>query len=115
MLLLAGLMKLGEKENPEKWLQIGVYGVPGEIRTPGLSLRRRSLYPAELRKHFEIVKAKGGRRASHLGGGRSILLSYGNICGNHWDISPCLKTHLMILSSLVAFVKRRHGCRRDAS
>ena len=26
-----------------------LYGAPGEIRTPDLTLRRRSLYPAELR------------------------------------------------------------------
>ena len=30
----------------------GNHGVPEAIRTPGLSLRRRSLYPAELRKHL---------------------------------------------------------------
>ena len=29
-----------------------VYGAPGEIRTPDLTLRRRSLYPAELRARF---------------------------------------------------------------
>ena len=29
----------------------GVFGVPEVIRTPDLPLRRRSLYPAELRKH----------------------------------------------------------------
>ena len=28
----------------------GVFGVPGAIRTRGLSLRRRTLYPAELRR-----------------------------------------------------------------
>ena len=31
------------------------YGVPEVIRTPDLPLRRRSLYPAELRKHITIV------------------------------------------------------------
>ena len=29
----------------------GVFGVPEVIRTPDLPLRRRSLYPAELRRH----------------------------------------------------------------
>ena len=29
----------------------GVFGAPGGIRTHGLPLRRRSLYPAELRVH----------------------------------------------------------------
>ena len=33
----------------------GVFGVPEVIRTPDLPLRRRSLYPAELRKHITIV------------------------------------------------------------
>ena len=28
------------------------YGVPGRIRTADLPLRRRSLYPTELRKHY---------------------------------------------------------------
>ena len=31
------------------------YGVPEVIRTPDLPLRRRSLYPAELRKHITIA------------------------------------------------------------
>jgi hypothetical protein len=30
-------------------------GAPGAIRTRDLSLRRRILYPAELRAHIEIV------------------------------------------------------------
>ena len=29
-----------------------LFGVPEVIRTPDLSLRRRSLYPAELREHI---------------------------------------------------------------
>ena len=29
-----------------------IYGVPGGSRTHGLSLRRRTLYPTELQKHF---------------------------------------------------------------
>ena len=33
----------------------GVFGVPEVIRTPDLPLRRRSLYPAELRKHITTV------------------------------------------------------------
>ena len=32
-----------------------LFGVPKVIRTPDLPLRRRSLYPAELRKHITIV------------------------------------------------------------
>ena len=32
-------------------------GVPGGIRTHGLSLRRRTLYPAELRRHIHLFTA----------------------------------------------------------
>ena len=57
----------------------GLCGVPGATRTPGLSLRRRSLYPTELREHGLWEVALGERTSSTLGGGRSILLSYGRI------------------------------------
>lgn len=43
-----GEKKKGTAENPRK---IGGFGVPGAVRTPGLPLRRRPLYPAELRRH----------------------------------------------------------------
>ena len=36
------------------------FGVPEVIRTPDLSLRRRSLYPAELRKHIYKIAAVRG-------------------------------------------------------
>ena len=32
------------------------HGVPGENRTHDLSLRRRSLYPTELREHDSIIQ-----------------------------------------------------------
>ena len=32
-----------------------VYGVPEGIRTPALSVRSRTLYPAELLAHFEVL------------------------------------------------------------
>ena len=54
-------------------------GVPGATRTPGLSLRRRSLYPTELREHGLWGVALGECTSSALGGERSILLSYGDI------------------------------------
>ena len=59
-----------------------VVGVPEVIRTPDLPLRRRSLYPAELRKHLSNMKLLlAVCQVYHvlLGGGRSIQLSYGNI------------------------------------
>ena len=50
----------GENEKTPETLDFtgfsgGVFGVPEVIRTPDLPLRRRSLYPAELRKHITIV------------------------------------------------------------
>ena len=44
------------KEKPEKLDFIGLFGVPGAIRTRGLSLRRRTLYPAELRRQIWIFQ-----------------------------------------------------------
>ena len=35
--------------NPEKRLAAVLFGTPGWVRTSGLSLRRRPLYPTELR------------------------------------------------------------------
>ena len=71
------------KEKPRKCLFTGLFGVPARIRTGGLPLRRRTLYPAELRKlvwifqHFQRI----WRLVTvQLGGERSILLSYGEIC-----------------------------------
>jgi hypothetical protein len=42
-------------------------GAPGAIRTRDLSLRRRILYPAELRAHFQIVAISFLTRRSALG------------------------------------------------
>lgn len=43
--------KIRKAENPDKSKVFGVFaGVPGGIRTHGLSLRRRTLYPAELQR-----------------------------------------------------------------
>ncbi len=58
---------------------LGLCGVPGATRTPGLPLRRRSLCPTELREHGLWGMALGECTSSALGGERSILLSYGNI------------------------------------
>ena len=68
-----------------------IFSVYERIRTSDPSLRRRVLYPAELRRrvifsgflglpticHF----SSGGCYYVTLGGGRSILLSYRNVCG----------------------------------
>ena len=68
----------GSTEKPRKLRREGgKSGAPGEIRTPDLTLRRRSLYPAELRAHWQNYTrglARPGasnlwtalRRASHF-------------------------------------------------
>ena len=67
-----------EKEKPrKKFLFSGLSGAPYWIRTSGLTLRRRALYPAELMALIWDCGAQGECTSSHLGGGRSILLSYG--------------------------------------
>ena len=67
-----------------------VFGTHGRIRTSGLPLRRRPLYPAELRgrviflnelEHYTArISAKGDCYNITLGGGRSIQLSYVGRC-----------------------------------
>jgi hypothetical protein len=53
------------------------HGAPGEIRTPDLTLRRRSLYPAELRARFiRIPQVEDGVRAAPAG------------CGSCWAAFP---------------------------
>ena len=43
--------EIRKAETPDKSKVFGVFaGVPGGIRTHGLSLRRRTLYPAELQR-----------------------------------------------------------------
>ena len=34
---------------------MALYGTPGGIRTPGLPVRSRTLYPAKLRVHIHII------------------------------------------------------------
>ncbi len=58
---------------------IGLSGVPGAARTRGLSLRRRTLYPTELRRLVIQLLPESECTYIHLGGERSILLSYGEI------------------------------------
>ena len=70
-----------KRKKPENSTVSRLSGVPGEIRTPDLPLRRRTLYPAELRKQVFILPLKTTFRETNvdrLGGERSILLSYGD-------------------------------------
>ena len=67
---------LSPAQNHQVLLQFNSYGVPGWIRTSGLSLRRRTLYPAELREHTKLGfwiagdglsrKSKPPARSGHL-------------------------------------------------
>ena len=45
----------------------GVFGVPKGIRTPDLSLRRRTLYPTELLAHNITIVYDGWRFVKKLG------------------------------------------------
>ena len=47
-----GRSKTKNAANHQKWLAAVLSGVPGQIRTAGLSLRRRTLYPAELQRRI---------------------------------------------------------------
>ena len=69
----------------------GLCGVPGATRTPGLPLRRRSLYPTELREHGLWGVAQGECTSSALGGVRSILLSYRRMCWAYSIFPPRAK------------------------
>ena len=59
---------------PDLMTNSGRFGVPDWIRTNGLSLRRRPLYPAELRGHIELyftltalhVKSEGAKSGANF-------------------------------------------------
>ena len=51
-------------------------GTPGATRTHYIPLRRRALYPGEVRGLIELKLAESERPLLCLGGDRSILLSY---------------------------------------
>ena len=70
-------------------------GIPGHFRTQfplsasgkpavGLFLRRRPLYPTELRAQIRYNPRQGRPNTYRLGGGRSILLSYGCRCMGYY-------------------------------
>ena len=49
----------------KKWLTTVVFGTPGWVRTSGLSLRRRPLYPTELRGLIQKIFNFAGLRDSN--------------------------------------------------
>ena|GEM_PF-5542516 len=79
MYLLARFFMDRKKKTQKTPISLG-FGVPGAARTRGLSLRRRTLYPTELRRLVIQLLPESECTYIHLGGERSILLSYGEIC-----------------------------------
>ena len=63
----------------------GFSGVPGGSRTHGLSLRRRTLYPAELRKRFRCCFILGARarfvKRNAQSGGGTLGTKSAPLCG----------------------------------
>ena len=58
---LAKTRRCLKKEKAHKRCVYGLSGVPGATRTPGLPLRRRTLYPAELRRDIQQIYYMLGR------------------------------------------------------
>ena len=79
MYSLARIKGNEKREAPKKCLFSGLSGAPYWIRTSGLTLRRRALYPAELMALIWGCGAQGECTSSRLGGGRSIQLSYSDV------------------------------------
>ena len=65
-----------QKNAANLWVY-SVCGTPGEARTHYIPLRRRTLYPAEVRGQIRFNPRQGTPNTVRLGGDRSILLSYG--------------------------------------
>ena len=71
-----------------------LFGVPGAIRTRGLSLRRRTLYPAELRRHIcGFAPRKNGTRQEELYRSRVVIVNqardeFGAARGDRFPLRP---------------------------
>ena len=65
-------------------------GVPGGIRTHGLSLRRRTLYPAELQRHIQLRVQENSQR---------------KISGKDVDIFEMSKSIIIFFNNTVSFLK----------
>ena len=65
---------IGKRKKPQKCCFYGGCGTPGQGRTADFSLRRRTLYPLS----YGSLCSTWCGTVPHLGGERSILLSYGN-------------------------------------
>ena len=68
MYSLARIKGNEKREAPKKCLFSGLSGAPYWIRTSGLTLRRRALYPAELMALIYSCGAQGECTSSRLGG-----------------------------------------------
>ena len=81
-----GEAKQKNAANQQKMACSGAFGTPGWVRTSGLSLRRRPLYPTELRGLIQKIfnfRSSRIRTNCRLGGGPSILVRYGGIYRNY--------------------------------
>src|ERR1700733_604243 len=77
---------------------MGYDGAPGEIRTPDLTLRRRSLYPAELRARLTRIpqfvdSPAEGPRVSFAGPSSCLAWNLSRVEGvahpwMHWSVLP---------------------------
>src|ERR1035438_248510 len=87
----------------------GVHGAPGEIRTPDLTLRRRSLYPAELRARSFSIPYFGSLRCSQPTDGSPV----------HWPVrlaSRCSRISSITdwMRALAPSMPARTACRSRA-
>src|SRR5271157_285334 len=102
-------------KKPELLQIIRLYGAPGEIRTPDLTLRRRSLYPAELRaRSFSIPHFCFSRRVQPA----RPLSAHGSPFSAPYSLFPALCTRSSSItdwiSALAPSMPPRTACKSSA-
>src|ERR1035437_2596480 len=83
------------------------YGAPGEIRTPDLTLRRRSLYPAELRARITSIPHFALHRRNRLAAELSVPYSLFPVFARNSSITDWI-------SSLAPSMPPSTACRSSA-
>ena len=80
------------------------FGAPGAIRTRGLSLRRRTLYPTELRKrmylnfvvyHGDVFRRRGGERNT------KTYVSLAVLHDGEFDVSTARKSAVRLVPTVL--------------